>query len=400
MWDRTTNGWGANDGETAARKALLLRVGMDRGAGGAHGPIFDDGTFEYIPIPESEETLNERTYATLVGSHRLPLAKFLPRRLARVHPHVDPDFTSMTYGDALPRKRDQLSRLAPQDLLVFYSGLAPFPPEDAPRLFIVGYFEVKNVYSLRASAIESDLGLRRRFSKTAHFLRRSPDQELVLVEGNRSNSPLLKRALPTGDSQDDLLADLASFGYQGSVQRAVGHWVRRDTAMASLKAWLTAGPASLIENGARMFCVSSSAIGLTSGPGSGDLAIAHEAASSGDWILAWSGEGEPSAILLARTNHCRRLAGIEHALSSLFWLFQRGAPMPPELLPASLPQRRTIGDRTVIRGQRRRRKRRNCPCRIFQSSGFTPAARTRIKISSSPGFGSGASSGCKSPASP
>jgi len=86
---------------------LLLRVGMDRGAGGALGPIFDDGTFEYIPIPESEEALNERTYATLVGSHGLPLAKFLPRRLARVHPHVDPDFTSMTYGDALPRKRHQ-----------------------------------------------------------------------------------------------------------------------------------------------------------------------------------------------------------------------------------------------------------------------------------------------------
>ena len=225
-----------------------------------------------------------------------------------------------------------------------------FPPDDAPRLFIIGNFEVKNVYNLRASAIESDLGLRRRFSKTAHFLRRSPDQELVLVEGNRSNSRLLKRALPIGDSQDDLLADFASFGYQGSVQRAVGHWVRGDTAMASLEAWLTAGPASLIENGARMFCVSSSAIGLTSAPGSGDLAISHEAASSGDWILACSGEGEPSAILLARINHCRRLAGIEHALSSLFWLFQRGAPMPPELLPASLRQRRTIGDRTVIRG--------------------------------------------------
>ncbi len=34
-------------------KALLLRVGLDRGTGGALGPIYPDGTFEYIPIPET-----------------------------------------------------------------------------------------------------------------------------------------------------------------------------------------------------------------------------------------------------------------------------------------------------------------------------------------------------------
>lgn len=39
-----------------ANKALLLRVGMDRGTGGALGPIFDDGSFEYTPIPEREPT--------------------------------------------------------------------------------------------------------------------------------------------------------------------------------------------------------------------------------------------------------------------------------------------------------------------------------------------------------
>jgi hypothetical protein len=37
----------------AERKALLLRVGIDRGTGGALSRIFADGGFEYLPIPEA-----------------------------------------------------------------------------------------------------------------------------------------------------------------------------------------------------------------------------------------------------------------------------------------------------------------------------------------------------------
>ena len=54
------------------RKALLLCVGIDRGTGGALGPIFTDGTFEYVPIPERKRTRNHRSYATLLGRHGAP----------------------------------------------------------------------------------------------------------------------------------------------------------------------------------------------------------------------------------------------------------------------------------------------------------------------------------------
>src|SRR5207237_1564496 len=39
--------------EPQQRKALLLRVGIDRGAGGILAPIFPDGSFEYVPPPET-----------------------------------------------------------------------------------------------------------------------------------------------------------------------------------------------------------------------------------------------------------------------------------------------------------------------------------------------------------
>ena len=65
------------------RKALLLRVGIDRGTGGALSPVFPDGTFEYVPIPERKRTRDRASYATLVGRHGAPLANYLPRKLAQ-----------------------------------------------------------------------------------------------------------------------------------------------------------------------------------------------------------------------------------------------------------------------------------------------------------------------------
>lgn len=41
-------------------KALLLRVGIDKGYGGCLAPIFRDGSFEYIPIPERRATSESR----------------------------------------------------------------------------------------------------------------------------------------------------------------------------------------------------------------------------------------------------------------------------------------------------------------------------------------------------
>ena len=36
-------------------QVILLRVGIDTGSGGIHGPLFKDGTFEYIPIQDKKK---------------------------------------------------------------------------------------------------------------------------------------------------------------------------------------------------------------------------------------------------------------------------------------------------------------------------------------------------------
>ena len=331
------------------RKALLLRVGIDRGTGGALSPVFPDGTFEYVPIPERKRTRDRASYATLVGRHGAPLANYLPRKLAQAHPHIDPDFKTATYGDAAPRKRRQLSRLMPHDILVFYCGLAPFPPDEVARLFAIGYLRVKAVHRLSARDVGTRRKLRHRLGNTAHFVCRVPDRELVLVEGYRTRSRLFRRALPLGDSRDNLLRDLALLGYQGSIRRAVGHWVRGDAAVTFLEAWLRTGPKMLVERRTRLFLVPPSGVGLTRGELT--IMIKNSRAAPGDWVLSLAEGGTNRIALFARINDLKLASGRRYACSSLFWYLPQSGPLLSEALSSSrsiqiLPNRR-VGKHTI-----------------------------------------------------
>ena len=313
------------------RKALLLRVGIDRGTGGALAPIFADGSFEYVPIPEEGPTRCPYTFATLPARRGSFLAAFLPRRIAGRHPHIDPDFGAFTYGDAAPRKHRQLLRLAPGDLLVFYAGLTPWLAEDIPRLFMIGWLAVKEVHDLGARQIRTDPELRRRFVNTAHFLRNPPDPQLALVEGEPRGSRFLRHALPLGDGADRLLSDLAPFGYRGSLRRAVGHWLH-GPAVAALASWLRHGPASLVAEGERLIRVATEALRPATPGCRGDLVITDPRPKVGDWVYAC---GAGAGFALARINRCDPSG---RALASLFWFLRSAAalrqiPIPDQHLP-------------------------------------------------------------------
>ncbi|MGH7000725.1 MAG: hypothetical protein ACREEA_04405 [Stellaceae bacterium] len=308
------------------RKALLLRVGVDRGTGGVLGPIFPDGSFEYVPIPEKCPTNATYTYADLKTRDGGSLGRLLPIALAHRHPHLDPDFRTMTYGDAAPRKRAQLNRLMPGDLLVFYAGLSPEPAVDAPRLFAIGYLRVKRVYRLSARDIRGDRVLRRPFGETAHFKRRNPDRELALVEGTRSESRVFTHALPLGDARQCLLGDLVAFGYRGSLLRAVGHWIKGPGPMRALEIWLARGPAGLIGSETRLFRVDMSAIRPASASsGKGDLIISDRWLRAGDWIVSRLSASKADTLILARINRLVDRPGFNEGVSSLFWRFTGAA---------------------------------------------------------------------------
>jgi len=220
-------------------KVAMVRVGIDTGSGGAHGPLFEDGSFEFISIPDGFG-FDHRTYSNTSGRHGNKLIEFLPRslqaRMAKQSMHVDPEFSTFTYGDPT-RPKAGLRRLQTEDMLVFYCGLQGWDFESPPALYLVGYFEVKAAGEARDF---SEWELRTLFGKNFHV--RHPDvfkeqrDSLVLVRGSAKSRLLNKAVLLSTTGQDRLGRPLkilspemrevfGSFREKLSFQRSPTRWV-------------------------------------------------------------------------------------------------------------------------------------------------------------------------------
>ena len=63
--------------ENMTRQAVLLRVGIDSGSGGIQGPLFEDGTFELIGIPD-QKRVSACTYSNSVDKYGNSLVVYFP----------------------------------------------------------------------------------------------------------------------------------------------------------------------------------------------------------------------------------------------------------------------------------------------------------------------------------
>lgn len=273
-------------------KALLLRVGIDKGYGGCLAPIFEDGSFEYIPIPEKRNTSENRPYSELLGRNGGFLADFVPVKLRDSFPHMDPEFDTFTYGDPTRNKRRQLARLVPGDLLIFYAGLEPTDGIDRSRIFIIGYFTVKRVYDFGEIPKSQHRSMLQKVRNNAHAKRDTMDEGLVVVEGDPKKSKLLTKAIPLGDSRNYVMPDFADIlKYSGSVLRAIGHWVGKED-LQQVKEWLKIGVPVLIEEDTHLFSyVLDSDTGYAPNKSGGYCTLAcckprvRGTARVGDWVM-------------------------------------------------------------------------------------------------------------------
>jgi hypothetical protein len=218
-------------------KALLLRVGIDKGCGGALAPIFSDGSFEYIPIPElNENSMENRTFSntygarwTQTGIKKKPLIHYLPSKIAYYKLHYDPEFESFTYGDPSPSKRNYLLKLEKNDLLVFYAGLTPYKTDNFKEaLYVIGYFVVKEVIDFNEL---NNAQMKRKsevYSNNAH-IKSGDTGNLAIVVGN-NQSKLLNKAIlisePRKDKRGRNYHAVSEgieklLGIKGSIQRSI-----------------------------------------------------------------------------------------------------------------------------------------------------------------------------------
>jgi hypothetical protein len=223
-------------------QVVLLRVGIDTGSGGIHGPLFADGTFEYIPIPDSfkGKGVDTRTYGNTLGKKGQKLVDFFPEsrrgKVCNQSIHFDPEFETFTYGDPTSPKA-RLRELQEGSLLVFYAGLEGWDFNCSPALYIIGFFEVARAGKVSSfKALELDEMFRNNFHVMHREVFEDQKERLVLVKGS-PNSRLLTKAVrisllgkdkkghPLQRLSPEMQAVFGEFGGNTSIQRSPPRWV-------------------------------------------------------------------------------------------------------------------------------------------------------------------------------
>ncbi len=209
---------------------MLLRVGIDKGTDGCLAPIFEDDSFEYIPLSESDETDENRTYNNFKGTKGEYLSAYLPEKIKNRKLHFDPEFEAFTYGDK-GSKAKWLLKLNKDDLLVFYAGLTPFKNnKHHEALYIIGYFTVEEVADFSKFSKEEREEYCKKCFNNAHIKRKNDLDNLVILIGNKNKSKLLDKAIiisekkinKIGRSYHAVSDDMEELmGISGSIQRSI-----------------------------------------------------------------------------------------------------------------------------------------------------------------------------------
>jgi hypothetical protein len=191
-------------------EALAINVAANTNEPGFRGPVYPDGSFAYVPIPESEPTSAPvPTYADLAdaafGGPGLPFA--VPEEVRDRPVHLDPEFATYphceryTYGDEWGTKAGRIADLSAGDWLLFYATLSTVDPAAsadwiAPEwgAYLIGGFR------LAADPVTADYADlsgedRAAFANNAHVKRRDVDAR-VFVRGDPDASRLFARAVP------------------------------------------------------------------------------------------------------------------------------------------------------------------------------------------------------------
>lgn len=215
-------------------KSVALNVGANSSTLGGRGPIFPDGSFQYIPIPEEDETVTEPTYFDL------HLLENRPSSAHDVVVHFDPEFpeygygVNYTYGDRHAPKTTAISKLAEGDILFFYATLDYENGRDREYdwinedwgAYLIGHFKLARdpVSHEEFQSLSADV--ERKFDGNAHIRRDSFDAE-YLVLGDPAESRLYDIPVPlSGEEGSSPNRLVTSF----SEDSGEGPWYRRPLA--------------------------------------------------------------------------------------------------------------------------------------------------------------------------
>ena len=205
--------------DTGKPSVFLANVG----ANSSHrflSPIFDDGAFEFITIPE--EPLQAGPHSVRyrdLRSHYDPkesLGRWIPDRLLDKATHFDPEFGTNTYGDNCewaPRAFG-LKEVRPGDLIFFLVRLARWSGGEftgESGFFLIGFVEVESIF--RAPANPAGAASPARYAANAHVRRAMNDGRYwdgFWVFAGSDRSTCFPRAVPVDRAFADCVLRTAS----------------------------------------------------------------------------------------------------------------------------------------------------------------------------------------------
>ena len=225
----------------ARSRIFLVNVGANA-SHPARSPVFANGTFEILPIPEDRDWWAP----TLPAYARIPgwndpaesLSRFVPDRHRGTLVHDDPEFRTLTYGDN-PNRSPRASGLRPcrpGDYLFF---LARFTPHDGtdfhgePAFYFIGFFLVEEVLANVSEYPHGEIFTR--FGANAHVRRatyhRAALDSFWVWRGSPRGSLRLPRAVPlTREVCDATLRDAKGhpwkWGAGRSELQSIGSYTR------------------------------------------------------------------------------------------------------------------------------------------------------------------------------
>lgn len=211
-------------------KGLLVRVGIDCTlvSGGWRAPVNPKSNeFAYVPILESENRQIEPKYRRSYDEFIEPckrLGKCLPPRFTSETPHLDPDFSKLTYGDidviddVTPigsgknnHRGKPILDLGEDDILVFYAGLDPIGVQTSGRgnliYAIIGLFVLATKPQRATEFIKEDnrdnyAHTRGKYNKTDILVSAKPGEEVsgrlercIQIGGWRDNAYRVEKGL-------------------------------------------------------------------------------------------------------------------------------------------------------------------------------------------------------------
>jgi len=227
-------------------QAIAINVGANTNEPGFRAPARADGTFEYVPIPESEPTREPvPTYGDLAPHLQTPI----PADLRDTQVHLDPAFPEYphcdryTYGDEHGVKAGPLSALTAGDYVFFYATLstdladdADLPAWMAPRwgAYLVGQFRLARDPVTGTEYRAFPDSERAAFAGNAHVRRAEFDAQ-VLLAGDPEASRLYGTAVPlstgaAGTEANDLVTELSSDSGKGPWWRRPMRFDEEETA--------------------------------------------------------------------------------------------------------------------------------------------------------------------------